>query len=274
VKPGAAVELSYQDRLAIRRLTLAHPLRWLRAGWADFVRSWPVGLAHGAAVALFALGLLLVAGNHFWLLAGAFSGFLLVAPIVAVGLYAVSREIGAGRPGGFRTVIDAWMSWRGQLQHDWRLVVFGCLLCLAGTGWVLTSAALITALSPEAVNSPADFLRHVVASREHYVFELWVLLGGVLAAPAFASSVITLPLLLDRQVTVLQAVMASWLAVIRNPVVMACWAALIVVLSLAGMVLLLLGCLVVVPVLGHASWHAYRDTLDASDLPERVRRHG
>ena len=218
--------------------------------------------------------LLVVAGDHFWLLAGAFSGFLLVAPLVAVGLYAVSREIGAGRRGGFRTVLEIWMSWRGQPRHDWRLVVFGGLLCLAGTGWVLTSAALITALSPTAIHGPADFLRHVVASRDHYLFELWMMLGGVLAAPVFASSVITLPLMMDRQVTVLQAVTASWLAVIRNPVVMACWAGLIGALSLAGITLLLLGCLVVVPVLGHASWHCYRDTLDASGLPERVRGHG
>lgn len=264
----------FQQSLAFRRLSLESPLRWLQAGWRDFLRSWPVGLAHGAAVALFALLVLLVAGDRFWLLAGAFSGFLLVAPLVAVGLYAVSRELGAGRPAGFGTVLDAWMSWRGQPRHDWRLVIFGCLLCLAGTGWVLTSAALIAALSPEAINSPTDFLRHVVASREHYLFELWMMLGGLLAAPVFASSVITLPLLLDRQVSVMQAVTASWLAVIRNPVVMAWWAVLIAVLSLAGMALLLVGCLVVVPLLGHASWHAYTDTLDAAVLPQRVRGNG
>jgi uncharacterized membrane protein len=104
----------FQQTLAVRRLTLAHPLRWLQAGWRDFLESWPVGLAHGAAVALFALFVLIVAGDHFWLLTGAFSGFLLVAPLVAVGLYAVSRELEAGRAGGFRAVIDAWMSWRGS----------------------------------------------------------------------------------------------------------------------------------------------------------------
>ena len=261
----------FQQQLVVRRLTLEHPLRWLRAGWRDFRRSWPVGLAHGAAVALFALLVLAVAGDHFWLLAGAFSGFLLVAPVIAVGLYAVSRELDAGRPAGFGTVVDAWMSWRGRPRHDWRLVIFGCLLCLAGTGWVLTSAALISALSPEPIHSPTHFLRYVVASREHYLFELWLMVGGVMAAPVFASSVITLPLLLDRQVTVLQAVTASWLAVLRNPLVMAYWAALIAGLSLVGMLLLLVGCLVVVPLLGHASWHAYTDTLDAAVLPERVR---
>ena len=259
-----------QQTLTVRRLSPEHLLRWLRAGWADFRRTWPVGLAHGAAVVLFALLVLFIAGNDFWLLAGAFSGFLLVAPVIAVGLYAISRELEAGRPGGFRTVYDAWMSWRGTLRHDWRLVIFGCLLALAGTGWVLTSAALITALSPEPINSPMDFLRHVVASREHYLFELWMMLGGVLAAPVFASSVITLPLLLDRQVTVLQAVTASWLVVLRNPAVMALWAAVLAGLSLAGMAAALLGCLVVVPVLGHASWHAYRDAVEADALPARA----
>jgi len=263
---------AFQQTLTVRHLAPDHPLRWLRAGWADFRRTWPVGLAHGAAVVLFALLVLFIAGDDFWLLAGAFSGFLLVAPVIAVGLYAISRELEAGRPGGFRTVYDAWMSWRGRPRHDWRLVIFGCLLALAGTGWVLTSAALITALSPEPINSPVDFLRHVVASREHYLFELWMMLGGVLAAPVFASSVITLPLLLDRQVTVLQAVTASWLVVIKNPMVMALWAAVLAGLSIAGLAVALVGSLVVVPLLGHASWHAYTDTLDVHALPERVRR--
>lgn len=261
---------AFQQTLTVRRLSPEHLLRWLRAGWADFGRTWPVGLAHGTAVVMFALLVLFIAGNDFWLLAGAFSGFLLVAPVIAVGLYAISRELEAGRPGGFRTVYDAWMSWRGTPRHDWRLVIFGCLLALAGTGWVLTSAALITALSPEPINSPMDFLRHVAASREHYLFELWMMLGGVLAAPVFASSVITLPLLLDRQVTVLQAVTASWLVVLRNPAVMALWAALLTGLSLAGMAAALLGCLVVVPVLGHASWHAYRDAMEVDALPARA----
>src|SRR6056297_2474649 len=239
---------AFQQTLTVRHLAPDHPLRWLRAGWADFRRTWPVGLAHGAAVVLFALLVLFIAGDDFWLLAGAFSGFLLVAPVIAVGLYAISRELEAGRPGGFRTVYDAWMSWRGRPRHDWRLVIFGCLLALAGTGWVLTSAALITALSPEPINSPVDFLRHVVASR-----------------------VITLPLLLDRQVTVLQAVTASWLVVIKNPMVMALWAAVLAGLSIAGLAVALVGSLVVVPLLGHASWHAYTDTLDVHALPERVR---
>lgn len=268
---AAARERRPDNGLVIRQLGLAHPARWLQAGWSDFRRSWPVGLAHGAAVALFALALLLVARDQFWLLAGAFSGFLLVAPLVAVGLYAVSRELAAGRSAGFRVVLATWSSWRGHPRHDWRLVGFGCLLCLAGTGWVLTSAALITVLSPAPIEGPGDFLQHVMLSRDNYLFEAWVIVGGVMAAPVFASSVITLPLLLDRQVSVLQAVTASWQVVLQNPVVMAAWATTLTALSLAGMAMMLVGCLVVVPVLSHASWHAYKDTLDASTLPGRGR---
>jgi len=108
-----------------------------------------------------------------------------------------------------------------------------------------------------------------VLSREHYLFEAWLALGGVLAAPVFASSVITLPLLLDRRIGVLDAVLTSWRAVLENPLPLALWAGLIMVLTTLGLIPLLLGLVVVVPLLGHASWHAYRDTVDASALPLR-----
>ena len=97
-----------------------------------------------------------LARDRFWLLAGAFSGFMLVAPIVATGLYAISRGIEQQRPVG---LADALATWR---PRDGRLVMFGVLLALAGTGWVLTSASLITRFAAAPVNSPADFLRVVV----------------------------------------------------------------------------------------------------------------
>ena len=92
-------------------------------------------------------------------------------------------------------------------------------------------------------------------------------LGGLLAAPVFASSVIAIPLLLERRIGVLGAVLTSWRAVLRNPVTMALWAALLVLFTLFGMGTLMFGFVVVLPWLGHASWHAYRDLVDASALP-------
>lgn len=257
----------------IRTITLAQPLQWLARGARDLRRGGWLSLAHGLAPAIFGALLVLLARDRFWLLAGAFSGFLVVAPVLATSLYAISRALERGEAVNGQLVIKTWTRW----QHSryamrggyWSLVRFGLLLALAGTGWVLTSAALITLLAAQPVNTPLDFLRHVVLAPHHHLFELWLTLGGLMAAPIFASSVIAMPLLLDRRVDVLQAVLASWQAVLTNPVPLALWAALIMGLSLLGLGTLMVGLIVLLPLLGHASWHAYRDLVDASGLPER-----
>ena len=108
-------------------------------------------------------------------------------------------------------------------------MLFGGLLALAGTGWVLTSASLITGFAAAPVKSPADFLRVVVLNEQSLLFEAWLLLGSVLAAPMFASSVVAIPLLLDRPHGVMQAVRTSVSAALASPAAMALWATLILV---------------------------------------------
>ncbi len=231
-------------------------------GWNDLRRCPLPGLLHGAAMALFGALLLALARDRFWLLAGAFSGFLLVAPLMATGLYGVSRELEQGRRANLHTALAAWR------PHDARLVVFGLLLALAGTGWVLTSASLITRFAAEPVNNPADFLRVVVLGGHPYLFEVWLALGGALAAPVFASSVIAIPLLLDRRVSVMTAVLTSVRAALLNPLPMALWATLIMALTMLGMLATaLVGLVVVLPWLAHASWHAYRDLVEPEGGP-------
>jgi uncharacterized membrane protein len=122
------------------------------------------------------------------------------------------------------------------------------------------------------ITTPLEFIRHVMLARNGFLFELWLALGGVLAAPIFASTAIAIPLLLDRRVTLMQAVYTSWTAVLANPLPMAFWAALIMGFTLLGLGSAMLGLIAVVPMLGHASWHAYRDLVDASALPERDAR--
>jgi uncharacterized membrane protein len=238
-------------------LTLSHPLRWLARGARDLARApWP-GLAHGLTLALFGVLVFGVLHGRFWWLAGAFSGFLLVAPILATGLYAVSRALEQGQTSGLmRVAVAAWWPRGAQAR---RLMVFGALLALAGTGWVLTSAAFVTGFTPQPVNAPIDFVRHVVLAERGWAFESWVLLGGVLAAPVFASSVVAIPLLLDRPVTVPDAVLTSWRVVLAHPLPMALWAFLVMALTALAFATLLVGLVLVVPLLAHASWHAYRD---------------
>ncbi|MEO8248008.1 MAG: DUF2189 domain-containing protein, partial [Burkholderiales bacterium] len=233
---------------------------WLALGWRDIRRCPLLSLTHGAVLALFGALLFVLFSNRFWLLAGAFSGFMVVAPVLASGLYAVSRSLALRGSASFADVSATWLRFSDEHgKRDTRLVRFGLLLALAGTGWVLTSAALITLFAPHSIDRPADFLRHVLLARGDLLFEFWLLLGGVLAAPVFASSVVAMPLLLDRPVRVLDAVLTSWRVVLENPLPMAVWAALILLLTLAGFATALVGLVLVVPLLGHASWHAYRD---------------
>jgi uncharacterized membrane protein len=250
-------------RAFARTVPLKQPLTWLRLGWRDLMRCPGPGLTHGLVVALAGAGLLALARNQFWLLAGAFTGFLLVAPLVATGLYRISRELAAGARPDLRDALAAWRPGRGHL------VIFGLLLGLAGTGWVLTSAALITGLSALPVRNPQEFLVNVVLNTDNFLFEIWLALGALLAAPVFASTVVSIPLLLDRRIGVLAAVLTSWRVLLENPAPMALWAFLILALTGFGMFTALAGLVFVLPWLAHASWHAYLDLVDTSALEPR-----
>ena len=126
---------------SVRPIPLLRPLGWLARGWRDLMRCPLPGLLHGLALALFGGLLIWLAHDRFWLLSGAFTGFLLVGPILATGLYAISRALERGEPADLAVAVKAWQP---QRETGGRLMVFGLLLAFAGTGWVLTSASLIT----------------------------------------------------------------------------------------------------------------------------------
>ena len=229
------------------------PLTWLGDGWRDFWRNPVPGLLHGLVLVLFGVLLLAVAHDRFWLLAGAYSGFLIVGPIVVTGLYEISRGLARGERLGVRDALRVWSGF------DRRLIQFGLLLGFAGSGWVITSAGFITVFAEQPVTKPLDFLRHVVLAPQAWVFGAWLLLGGLLAAPMFASSVIAIPMLMDQPVSVKQAIGRSWAVCGSHPEAMAVWALLLMVLVGLGMLTAMLGLVVIVPWLAHASWHAYTD---------------
>ena len=252
------------------------PLFWLYLGLKDICHSPWLSLAHGLVIAICGGLITWLAHDRFWLLASAVSGFLVVAPVLATSLYAMSRAIERNETVNLRLLFKTWTQWQTLQNNEpvsyWCLVRFGLLLGLAGTGWVLTSSALITLLAPMSIQTPMDFIRHVVLNPDSYLFELWLMLGGLMAAPVFASSVVAMPLLLDRQMSTLQAVLTSWKVVLTHPMPMALWAFLIMGLSMMGILSLFIGLVVIVPMLGHASWHAYRDLVDTRDVPERMPR--
>ena len=258
----------------VRTVGLMQPMTWLVLAWRDMARSGWISFAHGLAITAFGGAILAVAHHRFWLLAGALSGFLVVAPVLATSLYALSRALEQRQEANLGVVLKTWLNWQNSHFNKWGndywcMVQFGALLALAATGWVITSAAFISLLAPMPVETPMDFMRHVVLANNGWLFELWLGLGSLLAAPIFASSVIAMPLLLDRRASLRVAVLTSWQVVVANPLPMAFWAALILGFTLLGLGSLLLGLIFVMPMLGHASWHAYRDLVDASSLPLR-----
>ena len=248
----------------VRRVPLRQPFVWLALGWHDFRRTWRAGLLHGALVCAGAWIIAAITLRHWYLLPGAFSGFLLVGPILATGLYELSRRLEAGQPAGLGDAIHAWR--RGTRPLVW----LGLILMLAGTAWVLVSAVLFALFVHAPIAGLHDVLRHVVLSEGSNLFPVWITLGGLGAALVFAVTVVSAPLLLDRDVDMPLALLTSVRAVGENPYPMVLWAMLIMLATGLSLLTLGLGFVLAIPVIGNATWHAYRDLVDASALPARA----
>jgi uncharacterized membrane protein len=250
------------------------PLSWVVLGFRDLTRNPLLSLAHGLLMTVSCLLVTWLAHDQYWLLSGLITALMVVSPVLATSLYAMSRAIELKQEVNLQLLLDTWTRWNLRLHSQpdnyWALIRFGVLLAGAAAGWVFTSSAFIHLMSPVPINTPMDFLRLVVAQRDNHLFEIWLALGGLMAAPLFASSVVSMPMLLDRRVTVLQAVLTSWKAVLSYPITMALWAFLLMGFMALGVFSAFLGLILVTPVLGHASWHAYRSLVDTRHLKPRL----
>jgi uncharacterized membrane protein len=247
----------------VRQVPVARPFIWLLLGWRDLTGAPVASLLHGLAVALGGWVILAITLRHWYLLPGAFSGFLLIGPILATGLYELSRRLELGEHPTLRHVIAAWQ--RGTRPLVW----LGLLLVIAGTMWVLVSAVLFALFVRAPITGVESVLRHIVLSEGSFLFPVWITLGGIGAALVFAATVVSAPLLLDRDVDMVTALVTSIRAVGENPVAMVLWAVIIMLATGLSLLTLMLGFVVAVPVIGHATWHAYREVVDASGLPRR-----
>ncbi len=247
----------------VRAVPLLRPLAWLRSGWRDLCAAFLPSALHGVLVAVGGWMIIGLAMRYWYLLPGAVSGFVLVGPILATGLYELSRRRARGES---VTLGDAVNAWRFGTRP---LVWLGLVLALSGTLWVLLSAVLVALFVKVPITGVDDFLRHIVLSESSHLFEIWIVLGGLGAALVFAVTVVSAPLLLDRDIGLAAAVLTSIRAVGENPGAMALWATLIMIATGASMLTAMLGFVVAIPVIGHATWHAYRDVVDVEGFPER-----
>ena len=242
---------------APRQVAHDRPWAWLAAGWRDLWASPVAGLAHGLALAAggWAIALLAQRAATLWAILPATAGFLLIAPLLAAGLYEISRRRALGLPTDARAIL-------GRLaQRGTQLGLLGGALLLLHLFWLRLATLVFALCLGTGFAPPIDGLPLALLRAPGLVPFLVLGTGGglLIATLAFCTAAFAAPMLLDRDISAAEAIIASWQAVLRNPRPMALWAGLIVLFTGLALVPFFLGLAVALPLVGHATWHAYAD---------------
>jgi uncharacterized membrane protein len=244
----------------VRAVGFDAPRRWLTAGWRDIWRQPGASLFYGICVALAGLVILAITARLPYLSLAAISGFLLVSPMLATGLYELSRRYLAEEPA---PLLESMLAWK---RNPSGLVSFALLSLLAGTAWQVISVVLLVLLSKGSGLSPLAMMLEIIINPQYsLVFMAYVGVGGVIAALVFAASVVSMPMLVDRRCDLMCALATSFNAVSESPAPLAFWAAIIMLLSVLGFATGLLGFIIILPWLGHASFHAYKELVEYTE---------
>ncbi len=266
--PGDPSEIQPRQTLdsggipAIRKISISDPARWLSEGWQDIWRA-PVALLHGVLVTALGLAILWLTWDQPWLSMAALTGFLLVGPALAVGVNELARrlEVGDRERLGIGQCLGAIPA-LGVSLWLFAGMLAGLFLLWAGfmTLWIgvmnvgeLGVPANLGELLGAMLSSPRGMISLVGV----------VATGALLAVVAFALGAVTVPVMLDRRTGLIDAVVVSLKAFLRNPWPMLFWAALITVLFGVAVLTALIGLIVIFPWLGFAMWHGYRALVDA-----------
>jgi uncharacterized membrane protein len=243
-------------RLEILHVPVYQPLLWVGRGWRDMRKGWGASLGYGALIVALGWTLLVFCATHPYFVAAAITGFLLVGPAMSAGLCEMSRRYSLGQRANFDDSLE------GFVRNAPALVEFGAILAVCGVAWFVLSALLLGSVFHIPAPSVSETMyRGFLDSANRSQVLGYLCAGGLLAVGVFAISVVAIPLIIDRHATAGQAMLASIKVVLANIPAMILWSAFILILTVIGYAPLLIGLLVTAPLLGHATWHAYRDTL-------------
>jgi uncharacterized membrane protein len=237
-----------------REVPPAAPFRWLAAGWRDLRAAPGQSLGWGLVVLALSWGISLAA---LWLgtwivLLSLLSGFVFIGPVLAIALYTISWQLEAGRVPTFDL---SFSTARARLGDS---MVFALVLLVIFLVWARAGSMVHIFFPVESQPELGQLIRFLLIGSA---------VGSIFAAIAFAASAFSLPMLVDRKADTITAVITSVNATLRNKPAMAVWLALIVLLTGIGFATAFVGLVVLFPLLGHATWHAYRDVIDASGWP-------
>jgi uncharacterized membrane protein len=243
----------------IRRIGAGAPLRWLRAGWQD-IRKAPVpSVFYGFVLAAMGAALASFSGAGAVELA-LVTGFLLVGPFLLMGLYDIARRVQRGEDVMIGPTTTAWKANMSSIGF------YAIILTLLLAVWIRISIVVVALFFEGAPPSAASLLEDVMRSPEALTFVVaYVAAGFGFALFVFATSVVSLPMLYDRdEMDTLTAMITSFNALRLNFWPMLLWAAIIVVLTAIGFATYYVGLIVVLPLVGLATWHAYQDIVAPS----------
>jgi len=239
--------------LPVSHIPLTRPFVWLSRGWDDLRHTPRASLAYGLMVSI--LGTVILGfWRHPYLIAASISGFLLVGPLLTAGLCELSRRRLSGERGDFDTSLSVLSRNREAL-----LRFSGGLLAISAVWFAASTLMLYLALGSAGPSVGATIWGGVLEQVTAAQAVSYLVVGGVLACVVFARSVVSVPMIIDRGSDAATAIRTSLRVTLADLPAMIVWAALIATLVGVGFMTFLVGMVVVFPILGHATWHAYRD---------------
>ncbi|CAN4273746.1 COG5473 Predicted integral membrane protein [Methylophilaceae bacterium] len=243
----------------LKRIPPSAILNWLHAGVSDTRHAGMASLFYGASFALVGLLLYAVFAEYYALFAALTTGFLLLGPFLAMGLYDLSRRIEMGKPVNLLPSLTAWQS------NMMNVGIFAGLLVVVLMIWSRASLVVFALYFEGGLPTFNDIVLNVITFKQPLFTLVYFAVGGFFAAFVFAISVVSIPLMADRQTDAITAGLTSIRVCMKNPLSMLLWGFCIVVLVGFGFATSFLGLIVAMPVIGHATWHVYRDALAAVD---------
>ena len=237
--------------IELQTLRWGDPLRWLRLGLRDFLRCPGIGLFYGGCFMVMGWALMAVYRNAAAYVLALSAGFLLAGPFLCLGLYRASQRLERGEKAGLGDSLLAWDTRTGTLA------IFGFVLLVLEMLWG-RAALVVFAVSFDGMPDFKGSLLALLDPENIGFIVAYLAVGGVFAGLIFSISVVAMPLILDRPVDAVTAGLTSLRLVLTQPGVMLLWGALITLLVVIAMLPWFAGLLVIGPVLGHATWHAYR----------------
>jgi len=240
---------------SIRGVSVDQTTLWLARAFEDLKAAPLVSLAGGLmfVIASALLSYFLFEVGLFALVLPAVAAFMLLGPLLAVGFYEVSRRHAAGQKTGFGDVFRIYRVSAPQL------LVMGLVLVLAVLSWFMVALIIFAAFYDVGTPNLENFFGDVLNAPQAPLFlAVGTATGAMIAAAVFAISAVSLPMVIDREVSIIEAIATSVRAVGHNWKPMAGWAAMIVLITGVGIATAFVGMLVAMPLVGHASWHAYK----------------